>query len=214
VLLLLAAAGLAPHDARAQTTVPTLDALRNASYPSEFTADGTAPLADGTYSEPAASGSASLVSVTLVDAAIGDDYAAVVLATSGGGSGTFYTLHLASIDAGGLSTGAGLLLGDRIELASIAVEGDGVRIALTTQGPTDPFCCPTQEETRVYGFTATGFQLLSTTPGPGTIAPAPGDTGTAGFVTRTRAGTGAIAISLLLAALVVGGGRFLTSRDR
>ena len=116
-----------------------------------------------------------------------------------------------------MSTGAGLLLGDRIRLASIAIDGGAARIALATQGPTDRFCCPTREETRVCGFAATGFQLLSTIPGAGTTAPAPGDTGIvgiAGLATRARTDAAAIEISLLVAAVVVAGGRFLTDRYR
>lgn len=157
--------------------------LCNATYPSEFTANRTAPLTDGIYSEAAAPGSASTVVVTYVDAVIAEDFAAVVLASSGGGSGTFYTLHLVSSEGRSLSIGAGTQLGDRVLIRAIAIVGSEVRVALTAHADDDPLCRPTLDETRVYGFSERGFGLLATSPGLGAGAPAPAQTGTAGLGT-------------------------------
>ena len=92
-----------PDDGDAATGPPPapdgLDrpALANATYQSQFTQDGTAPLTDGQYSEAAAPGSATMTTVTLTDNITygqleGRDVAVVVLVTDPGGSGTFYDL--------------------------------------------------------------------------------------------------------------------------
>jgi hypothetical protein len=207
----LLAAG-APGSAHAQAAPLTLDQLKNATYPSTFTASKSATLVDGAYSEAAAPGSASLVQVQFVDAAISPDFAAVVLATSGGGSGTFYTLHLVTVQDGAPFAGAGLQLGDRIKLNSIAIVDNQVRIDMTTQGPTDPMCCPTQDETRIYGFGPAGFSLLSTTPATTTAPPAPAATGMAGTVLPNSAGVTLQLALLALALLTVVGARRRTQR--
>ena len=201
-----------PVAAHAQAVPLTLAQLKNATYPSTFTASKAATLVDGAYSEPAAPGSASLVQVQFIDAAIAPDFAAVVLATSGGGSGTFYTLHLVALQNGAPSAGAGLQLGDRIKLNSIAIVNNQVQIDMTTQGPSDPVCCPTQDETRIYAFSPAGFSLLSTTPATPTVAPAPAATGMAGTATTNHAGLALQLALLALAALAVTGGRRLSER--
>src|SRR5207248_1047445 len=129
-------------------------------------------------------GSASTVSVTFVDAAITPAFAVVVLASSGGGSGTFYTLHAVSGQGATLSVGAGVLIGDRIKVGSISIINGQVRLTVTRSGPNDPACCPTQQAILTYGFDARGLSLLSTvvpaiepTPGP----PRPAATGSAGI---------------------------------
>ena len=202
----------APASTRAQSAPLTLDQLRNASYPSELTASGAAPLAHGAYSEPATPGSASTVTVTLVDATIAADFAAVVLASSGGGSGTFYTLHLVSNESGTLAAGAGTPLGDRIVLHELAIEGTAVRVALTTHAANDPLCCPTRDETRLYGFDAGGFRLLSTTPGIAATTPAPSATGAAGLAAPGAASIAVVALLTLAAVALVASARAVVRR--
>ncbi|MDP2936305.1 MAG: hypothetical protein Q8O86_07435 [Dehalococcoidia bacterium] len=68
-----------------------------------------------------------------------------------GGSGTFIFL-IAMVDRDGVLTQAGwALLGDRIKLNSITVFGDGmITVDMITQGPGEPFCCPTLQVTRTF----------------------------------------------------------------
>jgi hypothetical protein len=214
-LVALAALG-GPGAARAQAVPLTLDQLKNATYPSTLTHDRTAPLVDGAYSEPAAPGSASLVTVQFVDASITPDFAAVVLASSGGGSGTFFTLHLVTLENGAPVAGGGILLGDRIKLGTLSIVDNQVVIRMTVPGPNDPLCCPSQDETRVYGFTANGFGLIAT-PVPTLYAPqtpVPAASGMAGLAASHRA-TLALQLALLALALsTAAGARLLAARAR
>ena len=133
--------------------------LQNASYPSDWTADGTAPLVDGEYREQAAPGSATETVVQLSDmVALGDldgdgrADAAVVLISQPGGSGTFFDLVAVLDKQGEAVPVASEFLGDRIELKSLRIEDGEIVVDMVTQGPDDPLCCPTQEETRRYSI--------------------------------------------------------------
>jgi heat shock protein HslJ len=135
-----------------------LEGLKNATYQVEFTNSGLAPLKDGVYSEPAAAGSAAQTTVTLTDSIAygllpdGQTAAAVILATSTGGSGTFYQLALVT-DADGTPVNiANTFLGDRIIVHSLAFEEGKLAVELTRQGPDDPMCCPTQRMLEVYAY--------------------------------------------------------------
>ena len=122
--------------------------LRNLTYPNNLAVDAAAPLTDGTYADLAAPGSAAQVTVQFQRAAFGavdgEPAAAVVLATNGGGSGTFFDLHLVTRAADGTPRSVARRdLGDRIRLQGLAFAGEAVRIDFTGFAPTDPFCCPT-----------------------------------------------------------------------
>ena len=82
--------------------------LRELTYPNDFTASGFASLSDGSYREVAAPGSAAFLDVRLQRSAFGArngaPAAAVVLATAGGGSGTFFDLHVIVRDGDGAPT--------------------------------------------------------------------------------------------------------------
>ena len=77
--------------------------------------------------------------------------AAVVLATSGGGTGTFYELHVLTRDDRGTPRSvARHLLGDRIGLQSLAFDRDTIRVDFTGFAPGDGACCPTRNVTHVF----------------------------------------------------------------
>ena len=80
--------------------------------------------------------------------------AAVVLISSGGGSGTFY--HLAAVlnDKGAPRHVSSILLGDRIKLKNVTVKNGEITVEMTMHGPNDPLCCPTQEVSKVYTLQA------------------------------------------------------------
>ena len=161
VLILLAGAWLT-GSSRAQEPVPisvaaplSSDELRELTYPNDFTASGFAPLSDGSYREVAAPGSAAFIDVRMQRSAFGElngaPAAAVVLATAGGGSGTFFDLHVIVRGGDGAPTiAAQRALGDRIRLQDLRFAADLIRVDFTGFAPSDPLCCPTLNV--VHGF--------------------------------------------------------------
>jgi heat shock protein HslJ len=132
------------------TADPGSMAYRSKSFPS-----GTVTLSRGEYRMPAAPGSASEILVKLTDKQAfgtvnGEEAGAVVLATSLGGSGTFYDLALLSRGAKGWENSDTVLLGDRVKVQSMTIENGHIVVAMTTHGPNDPLCCPTQQKTRRF----------------------------------------------------------------
>jgi heat shock protein HslJ/LysM repeat protein len=151
--LLCIPAGTSPQAAPAGLSP---EELANTTYQSEFTQDGTAPLVDGTYSEPAAPGSATMTTVTLQpqDTAYGElngqPSAAVVLVTDPGGSGTFYHLAVVVNQDGAPANVATTLLGDRVEINSVSIENNQIKVDMVQAGPDDPLCCPSQQVVNTY----------------------------------------------------------------
>ncbi len=144
--------------------------LKSATYPSEVVPEGQAKLTNGSYEAPAAAGSAISITVRLIDqwVAYGDlngdgaADAAVILAESGGGSGTFFRLA-AVLNAGGRPGEiVALTLGDRVKINSVAIRGGEISVALITHGPKDPACCPSLATTQKYRLVA--GKLVETTP--------------------------------------------------
>ncbi len=138
----------------------TPDMLKNAEYRSDFTASKKAKLVDGKYEEAAAPGSASKITVQLLAQPLvfadlngdGLDDAVVVIASSGGGSGTYYTLDVVLNDKGTPKHEAAILLGDRVQVKGLSVKGADITVAMVTQGPKDPLCCPTLDTTVTYRY--------------------------------------------------------------
>jgi predicted small lipoprotein YifL len=149
----------------------TLEALKNAEYQSEFPKSKKARLTDGKYEEEIVPGSASkLVIVVYPDMyAFGDlngdgvDDAAVVLATSGGGSGTFISLEAVINDKGTPKHIASASLGDRARIQSIAIQSGEITVNMITHGPQDPLCCPTLEVTQKYKLQGDKLTQVSST---------------------------------------------------
>jgi hypothetical protein len=115
---------------------PTDAALRNITYLESFAPSGRAPLVDGESREQAAPGSATEVVVTFQRSATGDlnrdgaKDAAVVLVVSPGGSGTFYKLAAVISDGGGLRHVGSVLLGDRVRINDVTIEGREIVVAI------------------------------------------------------------------------------------
>ena len=154
----------APISIGASTPISS-EELRNLTYPNEFSADAAAPLTDGTYAELVAPGSATQITVQFRRAAFGvvggQAAAAVVLATNGGGSGTFYDLHLVMRDAGGVLRSVALrALGDRIRLQGLLFVGEAVRIDFTGFAAADPFCCPTLNVAQEFRLSDDELELV------------------------------------------------------
>ena len=164
----------APVSISASTPI-TSEELRNLTYPNEFSADAAAPLTDGTYAELVAPGSATQITVQFRRAAFGavggQAAAAVVLATNGGGSGTFYDLHLVMRDAGGVPRSVALrALGDRIRLQGLRFVGEAVRIDFTGFAADDPFCCPTHNVAQEFRLSDDELELVRAFEAPALLA--------------------------------------------
>ena len=140
--------------------------LLNATYTTSITPRGAA-LRDGTFEAAAAPGSASKISVRLADiAAFGDldgnlaPDAAVVLVSSGGGSGTFVELAAVRNERGAAHPVATVLLGDRILVREVRIEGRRILVRLRARGATDPFSLRTREISRHYVLDGNSLVLL------------------------------------------------------
>ena len=133
---LLALGGCAATERLPASAGLDADAARNATYITEFRDAGHLTLRDGRFSEPVAEGSASMLTVNLEQVATGDldgngsaDIAAVLVADPGS-SGLFYTLHALLEHAGRAHHAGSALLGDRIRVRSVRIEGALVTVRL------------------------------------------------------------------------------------
>ncbi len=151
-------------------TIPnlTLDQLRNLTYPIDLAPDGAAQLVDGSFSAPAAPDSAAEIVIDLSDSfAYGDingdgvPDAAVVLVAQTGGSGIFYYLAPVLNQDGTPDPLTPELLGDRVELQSLAIAGEQIDVEMITAGPDDPLCCPTQQSSRTFALSGRELELVA-----------------------------------------------------
>ena len=156
----------------------TWQSLLNATYATSVTPRGAA-LHDGTFEAEAAPGSASKVIVRLADiAAFGDldgnlaPDAAAVLVSSGGGSGTFVELAAVRNEHGAARPVATVLLGDRVLVREVRIEGRRILVRLRVRGATDPFSLRTREISRHYAFDGNSLVLLDETEAEVQSAPA------------------------------------------
>lgn len=144
----------------------TWQSLLNATYATSITPRGAA-LRDGMFEADAAPGSASKITVRLADiAAFGDldgnlaPDAAIVLVSSGGGSGTFVELAAVRNERGAAHPVATVLLGDRILVREVRIEGRRILVRLRVRGATDPFSLRTREISRHYALDGNSLVLL------------------------------------------------------
>lgn len=154
-----------PQPTEAPPSALTWVTLRNTTYPSELPRSKRALLQDGLYEEEIAPGSATKLRIQLADIAgfgaiDGDRFpdAAVVLIGSPGGSGTFIYLAAVLNDNGVPNPVAATLLGDRVAVRSVKIEGQKIVVGMRVRGPSDPFALLTREVTRVYSLQ--GGQLV------------------------------------------------------
>lgn len=130
--------------------VLTPEALGNITYKTAMVPDG-AQLTDGKYEDTANSITVMLVPKPIAYGTLnGQDAAAVVIAESGGGSGTFIYLAVVVDQDGTAVNVATTPLGDRVYVISLAIADDQVTHVSVAQGPNDPMCCPSQVVTQTY----------------------------------------------------------------
>ncbi len=208
------AIGVAPSTALGQQPGPTRAQIESATYPVPVAPGGTATLIGGKFEVAAAPGSASKITATLVSSANGviggQPGAAVVLATSGGGSGTFFELYVLDVTA---QTIARVSLGVRIRLDGLSISTAGqIAVAMGVPASGAPLCCATGQQTRFYDLQKTpagSFDLVLVRTATAVVdpprpvqPPRPATTGTGGI--EAPRGVGAPFAFLVLASVLVG----------
>jgi len=157
-LFILLRAPFEPASTGGTTGGPEAD-LGGITVHSGMLPSGAVTLKNGEYREPAAPGSASAKVVKLTDlrafgAMNGRDAAAAVIVTDSGGSGTFFELaHLLKHQGSWINVDT-IFLGDRVKVHSVAIRDNEIFTDMTTHGPGDALCCPTQEITRRFSVRA------------------------------------------------------------
>ena len=135
----------------------SVDALGNATFGDILTEVVT--LVDGRYEgEPFGAGGASRPTVTLLPETVtygdldgdGRADAAVVLVSDSGGSGTYHYLAVVQSRDGKPANVATVLLGDRVQVRSLAIENGRLLMNLLAHAADDPACCPTLEIIRAF----------------------------------------------------------------
>jgi hypothetical protein len=125
--------------ASAQAAPPTLQQLRNATYPSPYRASKSITLVDGKFDSVA-----EHVNMTFVEATFGTlngtPIAVVHTATNTGGSGVFSEIYV--VDANLKPFGPGFL-GDRLKNVRVQIVDNKIHVDMITQSPTEPLCCGT-----------------------------------------------------------------------
>ncbi|MBW4660142.1 MAG: hypothetical protein KME15_15815 [Drouetiella hepatica Uher 2000/2452] len=138
-----------------------VEALRNAAYTIPQSPSYVLPeliavkLINGRYEDRAKQISATFVSQqgSIVFGDLNDDGtedAVSLLSVNTGGSGVFTYLVLSINQNGVLKPMFPVLLGDRIQFKSMAIEPGKIRLTIVTQGANDSMCCPTQEVTKTF----------------------------------------------------------------
>jgi hypothetical protein len=80
----------------------------------------------------------------------GKEDAVFLLAANTGGSGVFVHLTTATHERNRFKQAASTLLGDRVNVESIRINGNHIKLDMVVQGPNEPMCCPTQKVSRLY----------------------------------------------------------------
>jgi len=135
-----------------------LGALENAEYLGVY--EETIRLTSGKYEgEPFVEGGASRPTVIFIEPyAFGDlngdgvADAVALLVENSGGSGSFIYLAAMVNDQGKAQNVSTLLLGDRAQIQSIAIEAGAIVLNMVSHGPDVAMCCPTQEVVQAYAL--------------------------------------------------------------
>jgi heat shock protein HslJ len=80
----------------------------------------------------------------------GNPAGAVIVATTLGGTGTFYELALLAREPVGWVNTDTVLLADRAKVRALSIDAGRIVVSMTVHGPNDPLCCPTVNTTRRF----------------------------------------------------------------
>lgn len=169
----VAAALALASGASAQTAAaPTVEQLRNATYPTSHRASKSITLVNGKFDSLP-----EHVNMTFVDATYGTlngtPVAVVHTASNTGGSGVFSEIYV--VDASLKPFGPGLL-GDRLKNVKIQIVDNKIHVDMITQGPGEPFCCGTTPARQTWeirdGALSRTSQVLAQVQPPAPVRPA------------------------------------------
>lgn len=145
----------------------TLEQLRNAEYHLPLLGDQDTPirLVDGMGTLVYGEGATERETVGLIDDSVafgdldGDGHAdaAVVVYTSGGGSGAFIYLVAVLDRDGAPSQAARAYLGDRVRVESLSISDGQVLAQILAHGPGDGLCCPSVRTTSTFALRQGGL---------------------------------------------------------
>ncbi len=152
-------------------------AVRNATYMSQFTEIGFVELSDGEFRDAEQRIHAGLDPHMAFGDLDGDPgvEAAVIVGTNTGGSGGFVDLAIVDGRDGDVVNVATLFLGDRLRIHSVAIEEGEVVLDATMHTPDDPMCCPSLRATRRFRMEQGGLVELGRPDGAMDYGPLDGD---------------------------------------
>jgi heat shock protein HslJ len=142
---------------------PTAEEVANLDYHGIEEAAGTVALRGGHWEgAPYADGGASRPRVMIVPGPLasgdldgdGNAETAVLLSSSSGGSGTRSSIAIVARRGRQLQNVATRLLGDRVQVRSLAIEDGLLAIDLVRAGADDPACCPGEMATYTWTLRA------------------------------------------------------------
>jgi hypothetical protein len=133
---------------------PTLDDLRNAEYRSLNTESGRVQLSAGAFEDQSSGLSVNLTNFYAIGDITGDgvDDAVVLLATTIGAEGPFYSLAGLVTNEGEFRPAGVVLLGEGVRIDELSIANNQILVAYARLRPADPECCPSQEVTGVYAL--------------------------------------------------------------
>lgn len=133
---------------------PTLNDLRNAEYRSLNTTNGRVQLTDGAFTDQSAGISVKLTNFYATGDITGDgvDDAVVLLATTVGEEGPFYSLAGLVNDEGEYRPAGVVLLGEGVRINELSIANNQIVVEYVRPRPADPACCPAQQVTGVYAL--------------------------------------------------------------
>lgn len=138
----------------------TLDILGNLTYPPLSVSEDAITLVDGQYSDEADTIGIGIGDVPVFGDLDGDMVpdAAVILVSSGGGTGVFFDLAAVRNADGEAIAVDTVFLGDRVGIEGMFIREGTIVLDLIEHGPEDPMCCPTESVRR--GFVLEGDSLV------------------------------------------------------
>ena len=175
VCVLAAVSGCAPEpQAPAEpATPPSLDELRGTTYQGLESIGTSITLVDGKWEDAQARASVGLARDYFV---IGDldgaapDEAVAVLASSTGGSGSFYSLAVVARRDDQVVNIATSAIGDRVQIRDLRVEGRRIVADVLQAGTGDAMCCPGELATRSWELDGSTLRELAPTVQPARLS--------------------------------------------